>query len=84
MWLGRFLVKLADALANFIGGYSNDRIIARVVVVRTLKDGDPDRAFLELTCMTRERLVDDVVQESLAAAALNEDGGQRALLRVPS
>ena len=75
MCLGRFLVKLADALANFIGGHSNDRIIAGVVIAGTLKDVNPYRAFFELTGMPRQRLLHDVIQESFAAAALNEDRG---------
>ena len=77
MCLRRFLVKLADALANFIGSYSNDRIIAGIVIVSTLKDVNPDRPFFKLTGMPRQRLLHDVIQESFAAAALNEDGGHQ-------
>ena len=82
MCLGRFLVKLADALANFVGGYSNDQIIAGIVIVSTLKDVNPDCPFFQLTGMSRQRLLYDVIQESFAAAALNEDGGHAALLRA--
>lgn len=76
-WLGRFPIKLTNSLSDLVRGNADDGIVARIVVVSAFEDPDPIRAFLQLTGAPRERLVDDVAQESLAAAALKEDRGQQ-------
>jgi hypothetical protein len=70
----RFAIELADSLPHLVGSDSDNGIVARVVVVCALKDINAYRAFFELAGMTRECLLNDVTQKSLAAAALDEDG----------
>ena len=72
MGLRAFLVELADAFADLVGGYAHDGIVAGVVVVGAVEDLDADDPFLELVEIARESFPHHVAQKTLAAVAMGE------------
>ena len=51
-----FPIKLTDSFTHLVGGDAHSGISPGIVVVRAIKDADPDGSLLELTAILGERL----------------------------
>ena len=78
----RFLIELADAFADLVGGDADDGIFASVVVVRAFKNADSDSTFFELAGIAGKGLQNDMGKEALAAGALSEIGSGEHLFEL--
>jgi hypothetical protein len=62
-------VMLSELFSYLIGRHTDDRVLARVEVLRKLEEFDTNRAFFERAGRTANRVLDDVLKELPASLA---------------
>jgi hypothetical protein len=72
--MARALIVLGDSLANFCGGYSNNRIAISVVIRIAPEHLNPQRAFLEVVGPACQGLGYHVSQETRVTLTVIEAG----------
>jgi hypothetical protein len=62
-------VMLSELFSYLVGRHTNDRVLARIEVLRKLEEFYTDRAFFERAGRTANRVLDDVFKELPASFA---------------
>jgi hypothetical protein len=62
-------IMLSKLFSYLVGRHTNDRVLARIEVLRKLEEFYTDRAFFERAGRTANRVLDDVFKELPASFA---------------